>query len=403
MQGKLTKRAVDALTSTQRDQFLWDTDLSGFGLKVTPKGKKVYLLQYRMGGRGTPAKRYTIGQHGSWTPDAARKEATRLLGLISCGTDPILTKSAGKAIPTLEQFSNRYLTEYAELHKKPLSVAQDRHNLQKHITPALGSCRVDKVERQDIARLHHHLRKTPIAANRVLALLSMMFHLAEKWGLRPDHSNPCRHVQKYKEIKRERFLNFEELERLGEVLANVEKGNSVYPPIITAIRLLIFTGARLSEILTLKWAYVDFEQQCLHLPDSKTGSKVIHLSPPAATLLAECPRLESNPYVIYGRNRGEHLKNIQRTWRDLRQQAKLDDVRIHDLRHSYASMGAGEGLSLPMIGALLGHKHASTTQRYAHLAVDPIKQANEQIGFQLEAALGMEKKLKRNKLKKRKK
>ena len=162
MQGKLTKRAVEALTPTSRDQFLWDTDLSGFGLKVTPKGKKVYLLQYRMGGREAPAKRYTIGQHGPWTPDAARKEATRLFGLISCGTDPILTKSADKSTLSLEQFSNRYLTEYAELHKKPLSVAQDRHNLKKHITPTIGSRRIDKVGRQDIARLHHQLRDTPI-------------------------------------------------------------------------------------------------------------------------------------------------------------------------------------------------------------------------------------------------
>lgn len=157
-----------------------------------------------------------------------------------------------------------------------------------------------------------------------------MFRLAEKWGLRPDHSNPCRHIQKYKEQRRERFLTTEELRRLGQVFASAEKNNSVYPPIITALRLLIFTGARLSEILTLKWDYVDYEKQCLHLPDSKTGSKVIHLSPPAALLLSEIMMIETNTHVIYKRNRRERLKKIQRSWRDLRKQAKLEDVRIHD-------------------------------------------------------------------------
>ena len=399
MRGKLTKRTVDALLPSDRDQFLWDKDLARFGLKVTPKGKKVYLIQYRMGGRDTPLMRYTIGQHGPWTPDAARKEAARLLGLVSSGTDPAQVKSAGKGTPTLEKFGKRYLTEHAELHKKPRSVAEDKRNLEKFVYPVLGYRQIDKITRQDIARLHHRLKKTPIAANRTLAVLSTLFNLAEKWGLRPDHSNPCRHVQKYKEKKRERFLSIEELGRLGKVLAEAEKENSVYPPIITALRLLIFTGARLSEILTLKWDYVDFEHLCLRLPDSKTGSKVIYLNPPAALLLAESPRVEGNPYVIYGRKKVEHLKNIQATWRELRKKAKLEDIRIHDLRHSYASMGAGAGLSLPMIGALLGHKHASTTQRYAHLASDPVKQATERIGAQLETALGIQKKATRRKRK----
>jgi integrase len=220
-----------------------------------------------------------------------------------------------------------------------------------------------------------------------MAVLSKMLNLAEKWGERPDGSNPCRHVEKYRERKRERFLSQAELARLGEALAEAERNGSESPYAIAAIRLLILTGARVSEILTLEWGHVDFERACLRLPESKSGAKVVHLSPPARELLASLPRIEGNPYVLPGLKERAHLVNLEAPWRRIRARASLEDVRLHDLRHSFASVGAGAGLSLPVIGALLGHSQPGTTARYAHLATDPLKQANNVIGTRIATAL----------------
>ncbi len=387
MQGKITKRAVDSITLAKTDRFLWDTDLHGFGLKVTPTGTRIYILQYRMGGRGSASRRYTLGKHGPWTPDAARKEATRLLGLIATGTDPAEAKQQDKGGLTLTIFAERYLKEYAELQKKPRSVAEDRRNLNNLVLPTLGAKRIDKISRSHIAKLHHDLKQTPVAANRVLAVLTTLFNLAEKWGYRPDGSNPCRHVPKYKEEKRERFLNEGELTRLGKVLAKAEQDKAHSLSVIAAIKLLIFLGARLSEVLTLRWDFINFEKQNLRLPDSKTGAKTVYLNAPALAVLDSLPRIEGNPYVLPGNKRGAHLVNLHAGWIELRKEANLEDVRLHDLRHSFASVGAGAGMSLPTIGALLGHRHAATTNRYAHLDQDPLKKANDEIGDRLHAAM----------------
>jgi integrase len=247
--------------------------------------------------------------------------------------------------------------------------------------------KVVAVTRADIASLHHAMRATPGAANRVLSLLSKMFTLAEQWGLRPEGSNPVRHIQRYRERRFDRFLSAEELARLGEVLAEAERTQREYASVIAAIRLLIFTGARLSEILELRWQQVDFNHACLRLPDSKSGAKLVHLSPPALEVLYGIECHESNPYVIVGREPCSHLVNLRKPWSRIRARAGLPDVRIHDLRHSFASVGAALGLSLPIIGKMLGHNHASTTQRYAHLAADPVKDAVDKIGATIAVAL----------------
>ena len=384
---KLTKRAIDQLTETGKDQFFWDEDLPGFGIKVTPTGSKIYVLQYRMGGRSTSAKRYTIVRHGVWTVDQARNEARRLLGLIATGHDPAQVKQESQNTLTLSAFAERYLNEHATLHKKPRSVQEDRQNLKNRILPKLGTRRLDKVTRSDIAKLHHDLRDTPISANRCLALLKTMFSLAERWGLRPDGSNPCRHVQKYKEYKRERFLSQQELARLGRALSKAEREKTHSPQVIAAIRLLIYTGARLSEILTLKWEYILLDQGWIRLPESKTGAKTIYLNPPALEVLDSLIRIEGNPYVLPGLRPRSHLVNIQAAWRLIRKEADLEDVRLHDLRHSFATVGTASNLSLPIIGGLLGHSHPATTQRYAHVHNDPLKRATYLIGEQIQAAM----------------
>jgi integrase len=232
------------------------------------------------------------------------------------------------------------------------------------------------------------MASTPRRANYARDVLAAMFTRAGEWQLVPEGFNPARRVRKLKESKgRERFLSYEELARLGIALGTAETAGWSPAAAIAGLRLLIFTGARKSEILGLHWRMVEFDRALLRLRDSKTGEKVIYLSAPALQLLAELPRIAGNPHVLPGERSGRHLINIEKTWRRVRHEAGLDDVRLHDLRHSFAAIGAGAGLGLPVIGALLGHTETSTTARYAHLAADPVRAANEAIGRRIAAAL----------------
>src|SRR6266496_834330 len=263
MQARITKRAIDAADPGAGDQFLWDRDVKGFGLKVTPAGAKIYVLQYRCKGR---LRRYTIGRHGSpWTQEEARAEAARLLAQAVRGIDPADAKHADRTDITFATFAERYLKEHADLHKKKRSAALDRQLLRSHVLPAIGSRRLAQISRADVARMHRSLAETPIAANRALNLTSAMLTRAERWGLRPEGSNPCRNIEKFKERSRERFLSEVEIARLGEALADVERAGTSPPSAIAAIRLLILTGARKSEVLTLEWRSVQFERSMLEL------------------------------------------------------------------------------------------------------------------------------------------
>jgi len=362
---------------------LWDPDLPGFGLKVTAGGRKIYVLQYRYQGR---QRRYSIGLHGPLTPAEARQEAVRLLGEVAKGADPAAAKQAGRQAPTMAELARRYLEEHGA-KKRASSLRHDRANLRNHVLPALGSKQVRAVTRADVARLHHQLRMTPTQANRVLALLSKVFSLAELWGLRPDGSNPCRLVQKFRETKRERFLSSEELGRLGAVLSETEAEGSELPSVVVALRLLIFLGARKSEVLGLKWSDLNLERGVIHLADSKTGPKEIYLNQAAAEILAAAPKQEGNDFVCWGLKPGQPLVGLHRPWARIRKRAELGDCRLHDLRHSHASIAAGAGLSLPLIGRLLGHSQAQTTQRYSHLADDPVRAAAELVGRKLAEAM----------------
>lgn len=384
MKAKITKRSIENVEPGARDQFIWDTELKGFGCKITPKGARVYVVQYWLGGR---ARRYTLGRHGEgMTPDQARKKAVSVRGLVADGADPAATRAEDRATSTLAEFAERYLTEHAAVKKKPLSEAADKCNLRNHILPAFGRLKLTDITRADVARFHQAMKDKPGAANRCLALLSKMFNLAEKWGLRPDGTNPTRHIDKYPERRIERFLSSEELARLGAVLVKAEDSGE-HPSAVAAIRLLVFTGCRRNEILELQWDHVDFEIGCLRLPDSKTGAKLVPLGAPALELLAGLPKAEDNPYVLPGTTPGKHFVGLQKAWQRLRDQAELSDVRLHDLRHSFASVAAGIGESLVLIGSLLGHTDMATTARYAHLAIDPRRAAADRIAGHIASAM----------------
>jgi integrase len=215
-------------------------------------------------------------------------------------------------------------------------------------------------------------------------VLSKMFNLAEQWGLRPDGSNPCRHIERFTEHKRERMLSPAELGRLGDALAAYT--GSPYP--VAAIKLLVFTGARLGEVRGLRWNWIDLERGEARLPDSKSGAKTLHLPPPALAVLTALPRLDNNPHVIVGQKVGAALANLEKPWRAIRNTAGLDDVRLHDLRHAFASVAASSGMGLPIIGKMLGHSQAQTTHRYAHLASDPVKAAAAAVAEKIAAAMG---------------
>jgi integrase len=364
------------------DAMIWDQGsgaVSGFGAR-RQKGEAVnYFIKYRTAdGR---QRWHTIGRHGSpWTPETARNEALQLLAAVKKGADPAGAKAAAKETPTVEALAKRFLAEHAEAKRKPSTAREYRRLAERVILPALGRKRVADVTRADIQRLHHARRATPTEANRALALLSTMFTFAERQGERPDGSNPCRHVERFRQRRRERFLSPEELARLGEALSGWQ--GSPYVP--ATIKLLVFTGARLGEVLGLRWDWIDTERGEARLPDSKTGAKTLHLPPPALDVLHSLPRLDGEPHVL-GAKRGTTF--VEAPWRRLRAVAGLDDVHLHDLRHSFASVAAAGGMGLPIIGKMLGHTQAQTTARYAHLASDPVKQAAATVAERIAAAM----------------
>ena len=422
MKARLSNRTVEDIAPGDADIFVWDEELPGFGVKVTPKGRRIYILQYRYKHR---VYRHRIGWHEVETNAyKARNEALRLRGLIASGKNPATERTQSDTPPTISEFAERYVQEHAIPHKKPSSAATDRRNLDNHLIPLIGKLLVLDVEPADVARMIRDIAAGKTAkdqrtktqrgrriveggkgvANRVLALLSKMMTLAEIWGVRPHGSNPCRHAAKFKEHKVERYLSDDELGRLGAALAIADRNATPervkpelylapstsypeHPSAIAAIRLLLFTGCRVGEILSLRWSQVDLERRRLLLPDSKTGAKTVYLSTAAVSVIKGLKRAKDNPYVLPGYRSGKPFLSIRRPWKRICAAANLQNLRLHDLRHSFASIGANGGLSLPMIGALLGHAQLATTARYAHLAASPIQEAAELVGNRLAAAL----------------
>lgn len=382
---KLTKRIVDAAEIRASEYFIWDDDIPGFGLRVLPSKRKSYIVQYRAGRR---SRRMSLGLSTVLTCEQARARAIAIIAAAKNGEDPAAKRDADRQAVTVKELAERFDKEHISVRVKESTAKGYRRMLERVIIPALGRHRVTEVTRADIAKIHHDLRHIPYDANRCLEVISKMFNLAEMWGLRPEGSNPRKHIKKYPEEKRERFLSAAELRRVGQVLREMEEEGIELPSAIAAVRLLILTGCRLGEIMTLKWEYVDFGGKALRLPDSKTGAKVVHLGQPAVEVLQKIERVEKNPWVIVGTKPGARLSDLQPFWQRVRARAGLKDVRIHDLRHTFASTAVTAGQGLPMIGKLLGHTQVQTTARYAHLAADPVKDAAERVASNLAQAIG---------------
>lgn len=380
---KLTKRSVESFAPQEKSYFEWDSEIKGFGVRIMPSGTKTYQVQYRKGER---TRRASIGRHGNITAEQARNRAKEIMGELSKGDNPVEEIAQHRRAPTVAALCERFFEDHVKQRCKPSTQGEYRRAIDLFITPAIGSFKTVDVERRDIAELHHKFRDKPYQANRTLGVLSKMFNLAEIWGLRPDGSNPCRHVPKYREVKRERYLSQPELQRLGQVLAEVERDGSETPYIVAAFRLLILTGCRLGEIQTLQWAFIT--DTGMELPDTKTGARRIPLPQTARAVLSALPQLPGNPYVIAGKVTGKYASDFQHPWRRIRARAGLENVRIHDLRHTYASNAVSSGMPIQMVGRLLGHSQIQTTMRYAHLADDPVRRAAEENAARLNALVG---------------
>ena len=406
---RITKRSVNALKADSSEFTLWDAMVAGFGVRVRPSGTMSYVVVYRAGsGRGAPVRRYTIAAVGKITPERARARAKAILGSVAHGNDPAGQKTTERGVPTVAELADRFMAEHIGPKRKGSTASFYRDILDRQIKPALGTTKADKLTRLQVGKLHSSLCATPFQANRVLAVVSSMYAFAARAGVVAEGTKPASGIDKYRETRRERFLNGEELERLGTAIREAEtvgipwtvdtsKPTAKHLPKAAnrltkislsagaAVRLLLFTGCRLREILNLRWEYVDLERGLLFLPDSKSGRKTIILNAPALTVLNGLER--NGPFIVPGGDPDSPRSYLTRPWEAITTRAGLTGVRLHDLRHTYASFGAGGGLGLPIIGRLLGHSQVSTTARYAHLDNDPLRRASEAIAGRIAAAL----------------
>jgi integrase len=380
--SKLTKRSIERLEATDKEYMLWDDDLSGFGVRVMPSGRKSYLVQYRAAGR---TRRRTIGQHGVLTADEARTQARILLGEVAKGGNPAEDRKRHLRAPSVASLCDRFLEDYVAHHCKLSTARGYMSTINQCIRPHLGTRKIVDVSRVDIVTLHHNLRAHPYMANRAVSILSKMFNLAEDWGLRSDGTNPARRIQKYREEEKKRYLSDAEQARLGNVLADALESGRETEYAVSAIYLLMLTGCRLGEILTLRWDYVGTHH--LELPDSKTGRRRIPLPVEAHEVIRALPRRAGNPYVILGDTENGHLVNLQKTWLRVRKIAGLEDVRMHDLRHTYASVAVMSGIDPFLLKEIMGHKNLQTTLRYAHFADEAVQRAAGSVANRLAGAM----------------
>jgi integrase len=386
---------------------LWDAICRGLCLRVFPSGKATWTYRYRPRDGGA-RRRVRLGEFPSIGLAEARKRADRERGDVADGADPQAERKLKRNAPTLAAVIERYLTEEVDGKKKPGTVVLYKNYLRNLLGPSLTAKKAAVVTRGDVGAVHREIGdRAPVAANRAIVALSGVYAFAGRHGLVSDGFNPARGIEKFREQTRERYLSVKELGRLGSTLRlaeidglpwpsgeatskherKSENRKTVFPRhVVAAFHLLLFTGCRLNEILRLRWNEVDVQRGLLLLPDSKTGKKAVVLNAPALQILVDLPRV--GDFVIPGDRDDQPRADLKRPWDLVRHHAGLEGVRIHDLRHTHASIGVGAGMGLPIIGALLGHKNSETTARYAHLDSDPLRRASDRIGGLIAASLG---------------
>jgi integrase len=388
---KLTKRLIDETAPRKGARLiLWDSEVVGLGLRVEESGRKTFILTYRT--REGRQRKPALGKYGSdLTLQQARDMARQWLAEVKAGGDPSQGRQEARRSPTVAEVAERYLAERVRPHQKPSTIKHSESIFRRYVLPELGSVKVNAVGPADVERLHLLVGDEKRSmANDAVKLLSTMFKACEQWGLRPEHSNPCRHVKRFREYPKHRVLSGEELARLGESLSHFDARGPAQARAVAIIRLLVFTGARYGEIANLRWNEVDLDPKrpVLRLGDSKTGPKVIPLNTAAREILAVQKPGEPHAYVFPGRTTDRPCSTARwEWWNRVRERAGLPDVRLHDLRHTYAATGAASGLTLHQIGQLLGHRDPSTTARYSDMLVDPKIRAAETVGQVLQSAM----------------
>lgn len=349
-----------------------------------------------------------LGRPKTMAPEEARSLASNILARVRLGQDPAAERASERKAETVGDLLDSFLDDHIRLKRKPRTAKLFQGYVDNHIRPALGMRKAGALTRSDVDRLHKTIgKRRPVTANRVLALIGASYSYGLRSGrLNDSVKNPAKEIEKFREKVRERFLSEVELSRLGKAIREAEtvgtpwiresrskharklenQVTNIGPHAAAALRLLIFTGARLREILDLRWEHVDFDRGLLFLPDSKTGKKTIVLGAAALSVLEQLPKVGS--FVIAGADNERPRSDLQRPWALVSNRAQLSGLRLHDLRHSFASVGAGSGFSLPVIGKLLGHSNVKTTERYAHLAADPLRRASDAISGAIAEAMG---------------
>ena len=368
---KLTKTAVQKVQPETKKRFFYDEIQPGLGLVVHPSGKKSFFFQYRTaGGRGGTSKRVTIGAFPGVTCGQARQKAREMSAEVFKGGDPGTARKTYKDGATVQVAIEEFMKLHVIAKRKSSTARNYEIQTRLHVVPVIGNLKIRDVTHSHIQKIHFGLRETPYQANRTLAMLSKFFFWCEQNGYRDRGTNPASGIDKFKELKKTRFMDEKTLGKIGSALEGLESQGRIDPFAAGAIRVLLLTGARLNEVLSLQWKDLDLDKGLAYLEDSKTGWKVLHLGAPAVTVLSSLQRV--NEWVFPSRKKEGHLINLRKTWVVVCEHAGVGNWRIHDLRHAFASLAASSGHSLPMIGAVLGHTQAATTHRYSHLGANPV-------------------------------
>ena len=386
---KLTKTVVDAAQPKSHDVELRDTLVPGFLCKVTPAGRKVFMLQYRTnaGVRRKPS----LGQFGELTVEQARSLAQDWLAEVRRGRDPGNQKAEARRAPAVKELCARFMEDHSKLHNKPSTQHSYQYQIDRYIVPAFGSKKAHEVTRQDITALMKHMEKSPTQANRVLSCVRKMFNLAELWGYRQDGSNPCRHIPKYPERGATRLITDEQMVKLFAYLDEAEVESLEHPIYLLAVRLQFEFAARMSEVLLLQWDWLDLPNGRAVWPDSKTGGMSKPLSTEARRLLSSAPHYGDSPYVcpaILDHSKPLSPGSYDQAWRRFLDRAGVPKVGTHGIRHRAATDIANSGIPVKVGMVLTAHKTVAMFMRYVHTEDDPVRKAAELVASRRQAIIG---------------